>query len=241
MSLKYLCVYQSDEQKVRVGLNQDGGYVIVNHLEYDCFISCGIGNDIGFELEFCSKYPDVPCIAYDGTINELPKSNTRIQFVKKNIGPVSTESCTNLHDVLEKYHNIYLKMDIETFEYRWLQTLSVDHLQRIKQLVIEFHFPFTEPGFTHLDAPLPIDEKQNVLKKLVETHTLIHLHPNNCCGTTVYNDIIVPNVFECTYVRKDIQLPTRLNQEPLPTSLDRPNLPWPDIYLSSYPFVHTLS
>ena len=71
MSLDYLIVYQSDKEKIRIGSNMDGGYVIVNGMQYDSMISCGIANDINFEKEFCLKYPGIKCIAYDGTIDKL--------------------------------------------------------------------------------------------------------------------------------------------------------------------------
>lgn len=237
MSLDYLRIFESDHEKIRVGSIHDGGYVIADSLEYDCLISCGIANDIQFEKEFCSKYPTVPCIAFDGTIDQLPEENSHIQFVKKNISYFNSERTTTLVDLIEKYDAIFLKMDIESYEFRWFQILTEKQLQKIKQIVVEFHFPWTEPRIAHFDAPVPIDQKQDVLKKVSQTHTLIHLHSNNCCGIVVYKGCIVPNVFECTYVRKDIQLPERCNTQPLPTPLDRPNVPHADIYLTEYPFV----
>lgn len=237
MTLEYLRIYQSNTNKIRVGPENDGGYVLVDELDYDCIISCGIGNDMRFEAIFSKKYPNIPYIAVDGMIDQLPDQSTRLSFIKKNITYYNSDTTTNLSDIFEKYDNIFLKMDIETFEFRWIQSLSLEQLKKIKQLVIEFHFPFTEPGFTHLDAPLSIDNKQGVLKKLYETHTLIHLHPNNCCGTYVYERSIVPNVFECTYIRNDIQNKGKYNTESIPTHLDRPNVAGPDICLNTYPFV----
>jgi len=237
MSLDYLRIYQSDYKKVRIGPNKDGGYILADGLNYDCFITCGISDDIEFEKEFLLKNPNMECVAHDGTINALPEEHDRIVFVKKNISYFNSDKTTNLFDMFEKYNNILLKMDIETYEYRWLQTLSLEQFGKIKQLIIEFHFPFTEPGFTHLDTPLPINQKLDILKKLSETHVLIHLHPNNCCGTTVYDNTTVPNVFECTYVRKDIQSKNNFNSDIIPTLLDRPNIDNIEICLSGYPFV----
>ena len=237
MSLDYLIVYKSKHPKIRIGSINDGGYVIADNLEYDCCISCGIADDINFEKEFLKKYPNVAIIAFDGTIDRLPEENSKIQFIKKNITSFESEKTTNMHYLFEKYNNIFLKMDIETYEFRFLDSLSMDQLKKIKQIVIEFHFPFSEPGFTHLDAPLPISIKTGVLKKLAETHTLIHLHGNNCCGITMYGISVVPNVFECTYVRKDVQDTSEYNEDPIPSHLDRPNVNAPDIDLNHYPFV----
>lgn len=234
--MEHLVIYQYDGKKIRIGPSQDGGYVIADNLEYDCLVSCGIGNDLEFEKKFTLINPHLEYFTYDGTIDKLPEEVENVKFIKKNITYYNSETTTNLFDIFDKYNNIFLKMDIETYEFRWLQVLSVEQLKKIKQIIIEFHFPFTEPGFTHLDTPLPVDQKLSVLKKLAETHTLIHLHPNNCCSTVLFNSITVPNVFECTYVRKDVQIPNKLNVESLPTSLDRPNVPGRDIYLTGYPF-----
>jgi hypothetical protein len=112
-----------------------------------------------------------------------------LYFIKKNISPFNTETTTNLHEEIKNYNNIFLKMDIETYEFRWLNTLSTDQLNKFKQIVIEFHFPFTIGNFTHLDIDIPILEKMNVFKKLSETHTLVHFHSNNCCGMSTYENI----------------------------------------------------
>jgi hypothetical protein len=242
MSLDYLIVYKSDNPKVRVGSGNDGGYIIADNLEYDCCISCGIANDINFEKEFSIKYPNLDIIAFDGTINQLPEYHPKIQFVKKNIGTSNSDTTTNLFDFFEKYDNIFVKMDIERYEYQWLHSLSQEQLKKIKQLVIEFHYPFTDNhGFRNLSGPKSIPEKTGIIKNLVETHTLVHLHGNNCCGITMYEGCVVPNVFECTYIRKDIQPQLHYTDDKIPSPLDYPNVIGPDIELNHYPFVNTPS
>jgi hypothetical protein len=120
-------------------------------------------------------------------------------------------------------------MDIETFEFRWLRSLTIDQLKKFKQIVIEIHYPFTLYPFNHLDKQLSISDKLIPLKTLSKTHTLIHLHGNNCCGTTSFNGLNLPNVLECTFVRKDIQDKGILNKESIPSNLDYPNLNGSDI------------
>ena len=248
--MNYLTVYKSDYQKKRIGCSTsthvnanntigDGGYIVADLDIYDALISCGIADDISFEEDFL-KDIDIPCMAFDGTINSLPKHNNKITFIKKNISSENTCITTNLHEEMKPYNNIFLKMDIETYEFRWIHTLSKQQLKQIKQMVIEFHFPFTVSGFRHLDKELPILDKMDVFRKLAETHVLIHFHCNNCCGTTTYDNIITPNVFECTYVRKDIQSMSQLNDEPLPTPLDIKNTNNPDICLDWPPFVNKI-
>jgi hypothetical protein len=235
MALDALRIYESPYPKIRVGNEKDGGYVIADLDGYDLLLSCGIANDISFEVDFLKKH-NIKCIGFDGTVDGLPEENPNIQFVKKNISWMETKDTTNLHNIINQYNNIFLKMDIETFEFRWLLSLQDELLANIKQIVIEFHFPFNEPGFTHLDQPLPVELKLNALKTLTTTHVLVHLHPNNCCGTRVFNGVTVPNVFECTYIRKDLVSEMKLNTIPIPHPLDKPNTKNPEIYLSGYPF-----
>jgi len=78
-------------------------------------------------------------------------------------------------------------MDIEGYEIPWIKTLKEDHLTRISQIVIEFHFPFNN---TEIE----------VFNKLNKYFKIIHFHANNCCGTRNHNGVIIPNVFECTYL-----------------------------------------
>jgi len=241
MSFDYLIVYESNNEKIRVGSENDGGYVIAENIgEYDCMISCGIANDVNFEKAMLNKYQDIVCYCYDGTIDTLPENHDRLVFFKKNISYFDSDKTTNLIELIKKYDNIFLKMDIESYEFRWLQVMPIELLKKIKQIVIEFHFPLSDLVIQHFDIPLPIYQKVDVFKKLLRTHTLIHLHANNCCGVSLVDEIIVPNVFECTYVRNDYQTRDKKSHDPIPSILDRPNIKdYPEIELHGYPFVHS--
>jgi len=238
-----LRVYQTKHEKIRMGSPAgDGGYVVITGQTYDCLISGGVDDNIDFEHEFLETH-NVLGYCYDGTISKPPLIRSpRLHFIKKNIGIAETDSTTNLHTLLQHHQNVFVKMDIETFEYRWLETLTTEMLSHVKQLVIEFHFPFTPYPFRHLDENIAVQRKMAVLQKLTATHTLVHFHGNNCCGTTHFAGVRVPNVFECTYIRNDVVNNKRPNQSPIPSSLDRPNLPAkPDITINWPPFVSSAS
>ena len=232
-----LIVYKNKFEKIRVGSPNDGGYVICDlPNDYDCFISCGISDNIDFEIDFIDKY-NIECNAFDGTIDKLPKNIDKCNFNKINIGVDNNVNTTNLKHLINKYNNIMLKMDIETYEFRWIDILSSDDLNKFKQIVIEFHFPFYDYSLPNFDIPTSSEFKMNTLKKLSETHYLIHFHPNTVCGTTYYKNILVPNVFECTYIRKDCQEYIGYNDINIPHPLDMKNrITDPEIYLSGYPF-----
>jgi beta-1,4-mannosyl-glycoprotein beta-1,4-N-acetylglucosaminyltransferase len=223
-----LTCFESPYSKKRIGKNFDGGYIIcdIPDIKYDFLLSCGVCDDISFEEQFCEIYKSVKCHAYDGTIENININNSNIKFIKKNINYFNDNNNTNLHLEIENYDNIFLKMDIEGFEIPWMNTLTYKQLNKFSQIVIEFHFPFSF-------KEVPIFDKLN------KTHILIHFHPNNCCGTRNHKGIIIPNVFECTFIHKKYyNQPYKLNTELIPGSLDMKNVfDNNEISLNHEPFV----
>jgi hypothetical protein len=208
--MEHLRVYQSPYPKIRLGKNNDGGYIICDlTANYDVFLSGGIGNDISFEEAFLQKYTDVICYAFDGTLNNFPKTvSNSLFYCNKNLNLHETSTTSNLHYFFSKYQNIFMKMDIEGGENNLFQSFSDADLLKIKQLVIEFHSA----------------EQFVIPNRLAKTHWLVHLHANNCCGTNLMNNIAIPKVFECTYIRKQADEFLCYNTDPIPSMLDQPNL-----------------
>jgi len=224
-----LTCYKSPFKKIRVGKDFDGGYIIcdIPNIKYDLLLGCGVDNDISFESQFCDKYIDTLCYLYDGSVSDIYLSNKNIKFIKKNINNFNDENNTNLHEIIDKYDNIFLKMDIEGNEISWIKSLNNEKLNKISQIVIEFHFPFE-------------DYKKDVFDKLNKYFILIHFHANNCCGVRNHNGIIIPNVFECTYLnRKFFNNKYELNTDNIPSILDMKNIIEHDeIYIDYEPFVN---
>ena len=245
-----LTVFQWDtSKKVRLGNIHDGGYVVVDIDDemppYDCYISAGVSTDDCVSNAIITRYhiPSTDCFAFDGTVSSYPTNPpTDIIFIKKNVGPINTNNETNLHDLIEKYNKIFLKMDIEGGEYPWFKTLSIEQLQHFRQIVIEFH------GCNDDSWGTSFQDKLNILTKLATTHYIVHSHANNFGGTRNYTykqdnstevTCCIPNVIELTYVRKsDFTTPLQLNKTPLPISgLDiANNYHINDIDLSCQPF-----
>lgn len=226
--LDCLTVYELKNDKIRIGKDHDGGYVIAEGFAYDALIGCGISTDNSFESQFLDRYNTV-CYAFDGTIDRLDQPDSRIEFFKKNISGVNNDKETNLHDLILQYRDVFVKMDIEGGEYRWIQSLGEEHLDRLRQIVMELHRPFKKDWW-------------RCIQKLNQTHYLCHLHPNNNCGTRTIEGTVVPNVFECTYVRKsDIDYTPKRSLEKIPSGLDMRNaLHKEDIILDGYPWHRTV-
>lgn len=55
-----LTCFVSPYRKYRMGKDFDGGYIVchIPNIEYGCLISGGICDDISFEEDFCSKFPN---------------------------------------------------------------------------------------------------------------------------------------------------------------------------------------
>jgi FkbM family methyltransferase len=227
-----LTVYKSPYNKIRLGKDYDGGYIIcdIPDIKYDFFLSGGILDDISFEEDFCSKYPDVKCLAHDGFIDNIDIKNNNITFIKQYIGDSNNEYFTNLHSIINQYNNIFIKMDIEGGEIAWINSLSTDQIDKFAQIVIEFHFPFYE-------------KECLVFEKLLKSHILVHFHANNCCGTNTIKNIEIPNVFECTYIHKKYYTTDlELNTSTIPGTLDMKNVIDKDeICIDYQPFVHPAS
>jgi hypothetical protein len=229
MDPSVLTNYKSPFPKVRLGKDYDGGYIIadVPDAKYTTLLAGGIQTDISFEEDFIKKYPSVQTFAFDGTIAGLPKQNDRITFIKKNIGAENTAAITNLHELIDANEHIFIKMDIEGGEVPWIKSLSDEQMNKFDQIVMEFHEPFSASEI-------------EVFNKINKNHYLIHFHGNNCCGVRNHRGVVIPNIFECTYLHKKYfsGVAPELNKDPIPSSLDMKNTGNPEIYISHPPFVN---
>ena len=239
--MESLILYESPYNKIRLGRNNDGGYVIADLPGiYEILISGGISDDVTFEQHWINKYQK-PCYAYDGTINALPVHDPRITFVKKNLGSENTATLTNLEDIISRYSDIFMKIDIEGHEFRLFPSIFQQNVMtKIKQLVLEIHSPKSialYPNYYKGLADIVEKDMFDLIKTLNTTHTLIHLHANNGPELDSIEGISVPTVFELTYIRNDFVLSKVRNTSPLPTPLDMKNvLHKPDYSFKGYPY-----
>ena len=137
-------------------------------------------------------------------INFFSKPN--IHHIKKFVG-LNSESelfCTFL-EVLNKanHKNVFLKIDIEGFEYRFLDDI-VANQNKLTGMVIELH-----------DCDLHLKEIKKFIKNL--SLNLIHIHANNYAP--IRSDDKLPLVLELTFSR----YAKVTNSHILPHKLDMPN------------------
>jgi hypothetical protein len=194
-------------------------------IQSDTLIGLGVSDDWSFEENFV-KQKDVPVYVYDASLNfkfwikrtlaEMIKNPFNLYPLKKFISykkffkndkkhlkkfvGLNTDNnnyCT-LSSILDElnYQNIFMKIDIEGFEYRLLDTLILNQ-NRIAGLVLEFH-----------DCDIHLD----TIKKFIQDFdlNLVHIHANNCLPIRLDDEL--PLVLELTFskyceLQKDGYLP----------------------------------
>ena len=102
-------------------------------------------------------------------------------------------------------------MDIEGGEIPWIKSLSNYQLNKFEQIVMEFHNPFR------------INDNE-LFEKINTNHVLVHFHGNNSCGVRLHKGVIIPNVFECTFLHKKYFISEPLlNTDLIPSIIDMKN------------------
>ncbi len=222
---KYLTRYEYPD-KMRLGKHHDGGYVIADGLEYDLFLSAGISGDISFEHDFLNSHSKIKGYAFDGTIDvSTIEKHKGLTLVQKNISSENTETTENLSNYLSTHKDIFLKMDIEGAEYPWI--LSSD-FTNVKQMAIEFH----------VWGGAAVPSLWNCLKRIDQTHCIIHIHVNNNQSLLCIDSLYVPEVFEVTFLRKhEFKNGFKIDLSEIPAIIDMPNDPSKeDVKLVGYPY-----
>lgn len=219
--IKKLHPVNTNKGLIRVGPNGDGGYLVPNDLEgiKACF-SPGVDIVSQFELECLNRGMDIYLADKSVDKPNLDISEDRYHFIKKFVG------CTNNQDFitmdawvnsanLKPTDELLLQMDIEEGEYNCLINISDELMSRFRIIVIEFH------RFQDLWIPDFFNKVETVIDKLLQTHTCVHIHPNNCDPVySEYGTDIVP-VAEFTFLRNDrISFKSYANQFPHPLDFD---------------------
>ncbi len=207
---------------IRIGAEEDGGYLIPNDLEgiETCF-SPGVDKIASFEAGLL-KYGIGSHLA-DFSVDGVPEGVPVATFIKKYIGAnnndkfISMESWINGIPDLDKNKDLILQMDIEGGEYETILSMPVDILRRFRIAVIEFHNIETWSQSHYLSIVEAVFEKiQNIFH-------VVHSHPNNAMGIVDMNGFLAPRVFEMTLLRKDRAVSSGKFSK-LPNNLDRKNL-----------------
>jgi hypothetical protein len=199
------------ENKIRLGQQSDGGYVVSKDHLCKHLISIGCNNSTTFEEDYLKLIDDAKIDIYDGAGScDLATKDNRVLFHNKYVNGIKdlniSEKCV-------------VQLDIEGAELSFFNDDT--SLNLIEQLIIEVHFHHeVYPTF-------PINgttEKWiEFFEKLNKYFSLIHIHVNDngiaqrrpmFCG--------VFDLLELTYIKKNDSLQNEYRKYPL-DGLDFPN------------------
>lgn len=185
---------------IRLGSKNDGGYLVPDDLDgiVACF-SPGVSRIANFELDMTKR--GIPCFLADYSVDSPPIANPLFHFEKKFLGVKDEAEFITLEDWVSRnappQGDMILQMDIEGAEYPVLSVASAETLRRFRIIVIELHF------LRRLFDPKHFATYAALFAQLLADFDCVHIHPNNCCGEVIKDDISLPKVAEFTFLRKD--------------------------------------
>lgn len=219
----------SGVELIRLGPAADGGYLVPDDLQGIAYaFSPGVSTESGFEADLVAR--GLRVFLADFSVDRPAEANPGFEFDKKYVGSFSSDTFTTLDEwksskIPEYRGDLLLQMDIEGAEFETLLATSAELLTQFRIMVIEFHYLhqlLNKPWFLLISR---------AFQKLLQTHSVVHIHPNNCCGSIRSAGLSVPRVAEFTFLRND-----RLRQEgaycrTFPHPLDRDNTRKPALVL----------
>lgn len=229
--LSKLRIHDTDLGKIRVGSRGDGGYVIPNDLtDIKGVVSIGIGGEVSFDQHFAEK--GVKVFQYDHTIEAPPVVHENFVFNKLGWGTQDGDGFITLSKIIEnnglENSDIILKFDVENAEWDALFDVSPDLLKRFRIITCELH------GFDTLENISVFQKVNRVINLLTTHHTVVHIHPNNCCGIALVAGVVLPKLIEFSFLRND-RASFYPSHESIPSSLDYPNVQsQPEIILTPF-------
>jgi mannosyltransferase OCH1-like enzyme len=230
-----LTVFNAGE-KIRIGNESDGGYVLpkIALEKTGQLFSYGISNDISFDEHYIemTKFQK-KAFGFDHTIEGIKTLyGDHFTHFREGLSALETPQTNNFLIHFEKHGNqseVLLKIDVEGAEYEYFENTDCFFLSKVaKCIVIEFHW---------LSDSAYRNRFFNIVKELNKYYRICHVHGNNYDTVFTYREgnfsCTMPNVIELTFLAKDICQNEINETESFPTELDRPNNPQkPDISLS---------
>lgn len=208
----------------RIGPVGDGGYLLPDDLDAitACF-SPGVGQLSGFEMD-CVELGMRAHLA-DASVEAPQFDDDRLDFIPRFIRAIPDNAAITLDEWVATAEpdgtgDLLLQIDIEGDEWGVFLGASADVLDRFRIIVAEFHE--LQKLFYADSFPLAA----LTFEKLLASHTCVHIHPNNTCGTVSEAGVTLPRVAEFTFLRNDrIDLNNTTFATQFPHALDSDNTP----------------
>lgn len=213
---------------IRLGPDSDGGYLIPNDLDGIGFaFSPGVSNESGFEAALADRGMGI--FLADYSVDRPAQDHPRFVFDKRFVGSFSDNEFITLDEwkgrhIPDYRGDLLLQMDIEGAELETLFATSPQLLAQFRIMVIEFH------NLQNLWNGPFFDLAASAFRKVLRTHSVVHIHPNNCCGSMRSRGIEIPRVAEITFYRRD-RIRDWTYRRVFPHPLDRDNTSNPPLSL----------
>lgn len=232
--------------KIRVGNEHDGGYVVYRELaeKSPVLYSAGVGNDVGFELDWVNRWPKSKIKLYDPYVKELPTEHNRFSLYKVGLG-------LHYKPLADIVQDATFKLDIEWDEWGAIEVMKDEDLRKFSQIVGEFHLVHAQPRSDlspyFYSFYLQVFDKLNedlfymyhmVLQRLHNWFHIFHIHANNSLPMVSVDGFTLPPLLELSFVRKDlVKKNPSASREQFPVKgLDLPNKTNRMDILDYYPF-----
>lgn len=186
---------------IRFGPNGDGGYLIPDDLiGIEACFSPGVNDVSGFERDCAER--NIKVFMADNSVDGTPEQHELFHFDKVYVGAYTGGDFITLDDwvnksLKESSSDLILQMDIEGFEYETILNISTNLMSRFRIIVIEFHL------LNQLWNGQFYKFASRAFEKLCQTHTCVHIHPNNCANFFNKEGLSIPPALEFTFYRSD--------------------------------------
>jgi hypothetical protein len=207
---------------IRLGPDRDGGYLIPDDLAgVDYAFSPGVSTKSGFDSALAAR--GIKVFLADYSVDGPVEDNPLFEFDKKFVGCLTDDTYMTLSDwksakIPAHTGDLLLQMDIEGAEYETLLAAPSELIAQFRIMVIEFHF--LAELFNRRFYALA----WRTFHKLLQSHTVVHIHPNNRGGSIKSGGLEIPRMAEFTFQRND-RLRQRTRRRDFPHPLDRDNNP----------------
>lgn len=204
----------------RIGAAGDGGYLVPDDLDgIGALISPGVNYECSFDRQIADM--GIPVHMADASVPGPPETHPLFTFSPLFLDTYTSTGTITLDDFCRHVapgQDLLLEIDIEGAEYRVIAAASEALMARFRIIVIEVHYLnalFTPFGFQQISA---------FFDRLLRTHEVVHIHPNNVAQPVRRGRLAVPPAIEMTLLRRD-RATFRDEAMTLPHPLDATNVP----------------
>ena len=186
---------------IRLGPKGDGGYLVPDDLsDIEALFSRGVCQVSDFERD-CADLGMKVYMA-DKSVDGPATNHNSFNFIKKYVGVTTNNDFMTIDNWVStalptSENDLLLQIDIEGYEYESFLAMSDNLMKRFRIIVAEFH------DLDQLWGRPFFQLASRAFEKILQTHTCVHIHPNNACAPLIKSGLSIPPTMEFTFMRND--------------------------------------